>query len=293
MSEGDRPPLVYLNTPNNPTGVVYSDDELRALAAVLRRYNALVLSDEIYGAFHHTNQHRSIATHYPEGTIVSDGISKWCGAGGWRLGTFSLPSGFEWLRDGMLRVASETYSSASTPIQYAAVEAYGGGLAMKRYLERTRTILGALLGRLWVEFEGVDAHLVKPEGGYYFYPDLEPMRQKLAARGIETGPQLAEKIHNELGIAVLLGADYGQEASALTFRVAYVNFDGAQMLRELEERPSTRLDRRFIEKYCAKVIEATQKLSGWLGSTFALFCLQSSSGSQCVAEELSQSNREF
>ena len=259
-----HPPLVYLNTPNNPTGVAYTDAELKALATVARKYGVLVLSDEIYSGFHHANEHRSIVTHYPEGTIVSDGLSKWCGAGGWRLGVFSLPPGFDWLRDGMLRVGSDTYSSASTPVQYAAVEAYRGGVAIGQYLDRARGILGALLDRLWVELEGLNAHVVKPEGAYYLFPDFEPMRQGLASRGIETGAQLTEQIHQELGIAVLPGSDYGMDASSLTFRIAYVNFDGARMLGELSTNRSQKVDRAFIENHCAPVIQATQKLVGWL-----------------------------
>jgi len=57
----------------------------RALAEVAWRYGILVISDEIYGELHHVGRHVSMARYYPEGTIVSGGLSKWCGAGGWRL----------------------------------------------------------------------------------------------------------------------------------------------------------------------------------------------------------------
>ena len=63
----------------------------------------------------------SIARYYPERTIVSSGLSKWCGAGGWRLGTFTFPAELTWLLDAMSAAASETYTSVSAPIQYAAV----------------------------------------------------------------------------------------------------------------------------------------------------------------------------
>ena len=61
---------------------------------------------------------------YPEGTIFSGGLSKWCGAGGWRLGLFVFPPGLRWLLDGMAAVASETFTSTCAPIQYAAVRAF-------------------------------------------------------------------------------------------------------------------------------------------------------------------------
>ncbi|MCA9695173.1 MAG: aminotransferase class I/II-fold pyridoxal phosphate-dependent enzyme, partial [Myxococcales bacterium] len=76
-----RPRLLILNYPNNPTGVSYDKETLAALAEVAARYQIVLLSDEIYGELHHRDEHHSIAEYYPEGTIVSTGLSKWCGAG--------------------------------------------------------------------------------------------------------------------------------------------------------------------------------------------------------------------
>ncbi len=86
----EKPRLLILNCPGNPTGYTYSSDQLKAIADVARRYRVLVLSDEIYSGLDFQNTHVSIARFYPEGTIVSNGLSKWCGAGGWRLGAFAL-----------------------------------------------------------------------------------------------------------------------------------------------------------------------------------------------------------
>jgi aspartate aminotransferase len=102
--------LVVLNYPSNPTGQTYDAAQLEELATVARRYRLVVLSDEIYGELDHRGQHRSIAEFYPEGTIVSSGLSKWAGAGGWRLGTFLFPSTLRWLQDAMAVAASETFT---------------------------------------------------------------------------------------------------------------------------------------------------------------------------------------
>ncbi len=72
----ERPRLVVLNYPHNPTGQTYGTEELRRLAAVARRYRVILLSDEIYGELHHAGRHVSIAEFYPEGTIISTGLSK-------------------------------------------------------------------------------------------------------------------------------------------------------------------------------------------------------------------------
>jgi len=119
-----RPRVVILNYPGNPTGDTYPVDELKALARVARRHRVVLLSDEIYGELHHRGRHVSIARFYPEGTVVSSGLSKWCGAGGWRLGTFAFPPTLRWLQAAMAAVASETFTSTSAPIQHAAVRAF-------------------------------------------------------------------------------------------------------------------------------------------------------------------------
>jgi aspartate aminotransferase len=103
----DRPRLVILNYPSNPTGRTYKIDDLKALAKIARSHRVILLSDEIYGELHHLGKHVSIARYYPEGTIVSNGLSKWCGAGGWRLGALAFPKSLGWLCKAMAVVARE------------------------------------------------------------------------------------------------------------------------------------------------------------------------------------------
>jgi len=129
-----RPQLLILNYPNNPHGHTYSGAELKALAAVASDHQLLILSDEIYGALHHAGECKSIGSYYPKGTIISDGLSKWCGAGGWRLGFLAFPEELSWLKDAMTTFASETYTSVSAPIQYAAIRAFRGGAEIDHYL---------------------------------------------------------------------------------------------------------------------------------------------------------------
>ena len=80
-----RARIVVLNYPSNPTGATYTPEELRDIAEVARGHRVVLLSDEIYGKLHYEGEHSSIVPLYPEGTIFSGGLSKWCGAGGWRL----------------------------------------------------------------------------------------------------------------------------------------------------------------------------------------------------------------
>jgi len=102
----DRPRIVVLNDPGNPDGLTYTARELEALAEVAQRYNVVLLSDEIYAKLNHRGDHVSAARFYPEGTILSSGLSKWCGAGGWRLGTFAFPPRLRGLAEAMASLAS-------------------------------------------------------------------------------------------------------------------------------------------------------------------------------------------
>ena len=105
-----RPRIFIFNYPSNPTGGTYRVEELRAIARVAREFRIVLLSDEIYGEINHCGRHVSVARYYPEGTIVSGGLSKWCGAGGWRVGTFAFPRSLRWLLDAMAVAASETFT---------------------------------------------------------------------------------------------------------------------------------------------------------------------------------------
>ena len=91
-----------------------------------KKYKVTILSDEIYSRLTFNDQYKSISNFYPEGTIVSTGLSKWCGAGGWRLGFFAIPNKLKYLKNSLKILCSESFTSVSAPIQYAAIEAYNG-----------------------------------------------------------------------------------------------------------------------------------------------------------------------
>ncbi|MES9868096.1 MAG: aminotransferase class I/II-fold pyridoxal phosphate-dependent enzyme [Sedimenticola sp.] len=261
-----RPRIVILNYPNNPSGTTYPTEELQALATVARRYKLIIISDEIYGETRFDGQHESIARYYPEGTIISGGLSKWCGAGGWRLGTFTFPSSLRWLLDAVAVAASETYTSTSAPIQHAAVRAYEGGLEIERYLHNSRRILKALGLTLSNRLNSLDVQVPEPEGGFYLFPSFEKHGIKLRGNGIVTSNQLCERLLEETGVAMLPGTDFGRPAHELTARLAFVDFDGAHALIGAEHVPlDSELPPDFLELHCNKVLTALERICGWLG----------------------------
>lgn len=258
------PRIVILNYPDNPTGDSYDDDELQALAEVARRYKIVLLSDEIYGELHHQGQHRSIAAYYPEGTIVSSGLSKWCGAGGWRLGTFVFPESLRRLQEAMAVVASETYTSTSAPIQYAAVRAFQAGPEIETYLRRSRKILKLLGGYAHRELTKVGLSLPEPVGGFYLFPNFSGKSGALAERGIASGADIVEHLLADTGVAILPGSCFGRPEPELTARIAYVNFDGEKALAEIDnaaEGPEG--GAAFLEKTCGSALEAIDAIRDW------------------------------
>ena len=114
--------LLILNSPNNPSGTTHGN--LKELANVAKKHNVIIIADEIYAELDFTGEYKSITHHYPEKTIVSSGLSKWCGAGGWRIGMLVFPDELSYIRDSVRTVASETFTAVSAPIQYAAIKAY-------------------------------------------------------------------------------------------------------------------------------------------------------------------------
>ena len=256
--------LVVLNTPGNPDGLSYTDTELQALATVLRKYSALVISDEIYGPLHHEDRHVSIAKYYPEATFVTSGLSKWAGAGGWRLGIAILPQDYDPdLKASMLGIGSETYSCAPAPIQHAAIVAYAGNPLLEEYVVNERSILkgiGQLVHKKVIE-AGLRAH--KPEGGFYLLVDFSLYREQFKRIGITEDLEVCAKILAETGVALLPGRSFGLPSEDLAARLAYVDFDGKGALGEIALQSWSD---ELSEKYAEKMSRGIKKVGLFLES---------------------------
>ncbi|MBX3042750.1 MAG: pyridoxal phosphate-dependent aminotransferase [Candidatus Kapabacteria bacterium] len=261
---GNKPSLMILNYPGNPDGGSIEERDLKAIADLAREHHIFILSDEIYGQLHHQGKHISIGRFYPEGTIISSGLSKWCGAGGWRLGTFAFPENLSWILDKMAIVASETYTSVSAPIQYAAVQAFRGGSEIEEYLWQARKILSNL-GKECVQIlkrGGVKVY--EPTGGFYLFLDFSKFAKKLNAKGITTSKQLCSQLLNDTGVAILHGSSFSRPENEFSARMAYVDFDGAGALATARTTPLHKsLPDDFNEVNCKNVIEGVNEIVKW------------------------------
>lgn len=266
-NDPERPRLLVLNYPANPTGAAYDASTLQALAEVARKYRITVLSDEIYAELNHQGRSHSIAEYYPEGAIISGGLSKWCGAGGWRLGFFVFPKSMKRLEDAMAVCASETFTSTSAPIQYAAVKAFEESAEIEDYLVSARAVLAAVGHYVHRRLSGMGVYMPRPDGGFYLFPDFEVFREGLLSKGLHTDREMCEALLEEAGVALLPGSEFGVRPDRYTARLSYVDFDGrAAMVAArgyLDRRQP--LDDDFVEAVCPAIAGGTEALMQWFG----------------------------
>ena len=242
--------IFILNSPNNPSGTICKN--LKEIAMVAKRYNLLILSDEIYTDLTFCNKYESISKFYPEGTFISGGLSKWCGAGGWRLGFFAVPDKLSHFLGSIKTLASESYSTVNSPVQYAAVEAYRGDY--REYKAKTVNILRSVGNYVYKNLRSNNILIKQPQGAFYLMPEFLNNKFK-------TSTELCETILDETGVAMLPASEFGFKSKKMLTRLSYTDFNGAEFLKTNVN--GNLLDDKIIEKYAPNVVEGIQKLSNW------------------------------
>ena len=217
---------VIINSPSNPTGMLYSKDELFALGEVCLKHNVLVVSDEIYEKLvYGKNEHVSIAQLSPELkkiTIIINGVSKSHSMTGWRIG---YAVGDEKIIAAMADLASHSTSNPTATSQYAAIEAYEGPQ------DTVETMRQAFEERLDIIFDKLitipGVVCKKPQGAFYLYPNV---KQAATLAGYKDVDGLVDGLLEEALVAVIPGSSFG---SPDNIRLSY-----ATSLDQLEEAVS-------------------------------------------------------
>ena len=242
--------ILILNSPNNPSGSVCKN--LKELAVIAEKYKIIILSDEIYTDLTFCNKYESISKYYPNGTFVSGGLSKWCGAGGWRLGFFAVPVKLSGFLESLKSLASESYSTVNTPAQYAAVEAYKGDYS--NYKRKVLKILNSVGTYVFNNLKSNKVLINPPQGAFYLMPEFLNNKYKNSS-------ELCKAILNETGVAMLPASDFGFKPSKMLTRLSYTDFDGENFLRNFPSNGNITDDE--IRKYAPNVVEGTKSLSNW------------------------------
>ena len=245
--------IFFMNSPNNPSGMICKN--LQEIAEVAKKHKLIILSDEIYSRLTFDNQYKSISNFYPEGTIVSTGLSKWCGAGGWRLGFFAIPKQLKELKNSLKILCSESFTSVSAPIQYAAVEAYKEDHSV--YLSAVKKILSFISNYVYENIKSNVINVVKPEGGFYLFPEFTNAK-------FSSSSEMCKDILNKTGVALLPGSDFGINKKKMIARLSYTDFDGSNFLANTIG--GKKLDNAVIKKYAPNIVEGVAKIKKWSSS---------------------------
>jgi len=242
--------LLFLNSPNNPSGQVC--ENLEEISKVAKKYNLIILSDEIYSELSFEDDFKSISSFCPEKTIISTGLSKWCGAGGWRLGYFIIPNTLNHLRDSINVLASETFSSVSAPIQYAAIAAYSND--HNEFINNSKNILKAVGNYVYENLKSNKVIINKPQGGFYLMPEF--INKKFS-----TSSEMCDNILKETGVALLPGSDFGFVKTKMLVRLSFTDFNGQEFMNKIKDKKKIGND--LILKFAPKIAEGVDKLKKW------------------------------
>ena len=242
--------LLFLNSPNNPSGQICNN--LKEIAAIVDKYNLIVLSDEIYSELSFDDNYESISNYCPEKTIISTGLSKWCGAGGWRLGYFIIPDSLKDICEKLKVLASETFSSVSAPIQYAAISAYSNDHS--KYINSSKEILKNVGYYVYNNLKSNNVMINKPQGGFYLMPEFTNKKFK-------TSSEMCKAILKQTGVALLPGSDFGFSEKKLLARLSFTDFDGNGFMNFFKK--NKKITQSEINSYAPKIIEGTKRLKEW------------------------------
>ena len=242
--------LLFLNSPNNPSGQIC--ENLDEIATVANKNNLIILSDEIYSELSFDTGFKSISNFCPEKTIISTGLSKWCGAGGWRLGYFIIPDSIKEIKNKLKVLASETFSSVSAPIQYAAISAYQNDHSS--YIRNSSNILKNVGEYVYENLKSNNVIISKPKGGFYLMPEF-------VNKNFSTSSEMCKTILKDTGVALLPGSDFGCSEKKMLARLSFTDFDGSSFMNDIKKNKN--IDLNSINNFAPKIIEGTKKLREW------------------------------
>ncbi|EOR23559.1 MULTISPECIES: pyridoxal phosphate-dependent aminotransferase [Bacillaceae] len=225
---------VIINSPSNPTGMIYTEKELQAIGDICLEHNILIISDEIYEKLvYGDSKHVSIASLSPslkEVTIIINGVSKSHSMTGWRIG---YAAGSKEIITAMTNLASHSTSNPTTPSQYATIEAYAGP---QDSVEEMRQAFNERLDIIHGKLNNIPGFsCLKPKGAFYLFPNVQ---KAVELTGFKSVDEFSTALLEEALVAVVPGSGFGADS--------YIRLSYATSLEKLEAAVS-RME-QFVEK---------------------------------------------
>lgn len=265
----DRQKILILNNPNNPTGLFYSQLELEEIADVCRQQKITVISDEIYAmTTYDFSQFVSMLQIYPEGTFVTNGLSKSHAAGGYRIGYVLFPQHVVNFREQFKKILATEYTATSTPIQHAAIAGFENSVEMDDYFKVTRElhkIMGEYTYNRLNEIEGVVT--TKPEATFYLLANFNYYADDFAANNIKTSQEFSIALLDHPYHTALVGGDsLVLERTDFSARIAFVDYDGNNAMKNwIAKKPSTASARlEFVHQNAPRIVKGLDMIERFL-----------------------------
>jgi len=230
--------VLILNSPSNPTGMIYTEEELKKLGEICLKHNLTIVSDEIYEKLIYTEDpHISIAAISPElkkQTIVINGVSKSHAMTGWRIGYAAGP---EHLIKAMTNHASHAVSNPTSIAQYAALEAYANKEEDNKIYAEMKSVFSERLDRFYElinDIPGLSCR--KPKGAFYIFPNATKAVER---GGFDSVDDWVKALLEEEKVALVPGSAFGAPDNV---RLSYAT--SLDLLEEAAERI-----KRFVERH--------------------------------------------
>ena len=149
-------------------------------------------------------------------------------------------------------MASETFSSVSAPIQYAAIIAYSNDYS--EYLNNSKNILRAVGNYVYENLKSNKVTINKPQGGFYLMPEF-------SNKTFSTSPEMCDNLLKETGVVLLPGSDFGFDKKRMLARLSFTDFNGQDFMKNI--KGEKKIDNDLILKFAPKIVKGIDKLKKW------------------------------
>jgi aspartate aminotransferase len=248
--------LVIFNNPNNPTGIMYTKEEIVSLGHIFQKHSCIVFADEIYQNINHFNEFYSISNIVPHLTIRGNSVSKDLACGGYRLGWITFPKELIDFYNKCYSIGSSIYSCTCVPIQYGLNDFLNKNMVIENYLQWTNKIYSKVSKLVVKELSKSNLNFIIPNSSWYILLDFQNYKKSLENKyKIYNNIDLFNTLINEIGFITVAGKYFGCEE--LCVRISLIDIDTNELELSI-------INDEHIKLACKNMILGINKLLDFL-----------------------------
>lgn len=227
--------LLIFNSPNNPTGIFYLNEELENISKIINKYNVIVYADELYNKLIYLNNYKlnSISYYCPKLTIRSHSLSKVYGLGGWRCGWNTFPKELDYLFEKMKIYGVSIYSCITTPLLNITNKALENNIEIENHIIKTKKIFSIVMNYVYTKLKNnTNLIIVKPNSSWYIFLDFSNYIEQFKKINIYNSIDLTNTLQNK-GFICVPGIKFGYKN--ISVRLSCVDIDIKKLDKEFTE----------------------------------------------------------